>query len=179
MSSRYKREPVAAEVRFPSALMIPALPCPCPRCGRRMIIIETFPAGTQPTSSPAPTPIRIDTRDRLATSLAKRRSFRAAPYLSPAPLTRSPASSTAVTVFLLFSRLPQPRCALPSPQRPSPSTAATNSPWPLLQRRVPYRPRSRALALLRRQLSALVVAVVTQASEKPQQKRRGQIGPLP
>jgi Putative transposase/Transposase zinc-binding domain len=37
------------------------LPCPCPRCGSRMIIIETFAAGTQPISSPAPTPIRIDT----------------------------------------------------------------------------------------------------------------------
>jgi hypothetical protein len=37
------------------------LPCPCPRCGGRMIIIETFAEGTQPTSWPAPTPIRIDT----------------------------------------------------------------------------------------------------------------------
>ena len=37
------------------------LPCPCPRCGGRMIIIETFAAGMQPTSWPAPTAIRIDT----------------------------------------------------------------------------------------------------------------------
>jgi hypothetical protein len=37
------------------------LPCPCPRCGGRMIIIETFAEGTQPTSWPGPTPIRIDT----------------------------------------------------------------------------------------------------------------------
>ena len=39
------------------------LTCPCPRCGGRMIIIETFAAGMQPTSSPAPTstPIRVDT----------------------------------------------------------------------------------------------------------------------
>ena len=39
------------------------LPCPCPRCGGRMIIIETFAAGMQPTSSPAPppNPIRVDT----------------------------------------------------------------------------------------------------------------------
>ena len=36
------------------------LPCPCPRCGGRMIIIEVFAAGMQPTSWPAPT-IRIDT----------------------------------------------------------------------------------------------------------------------
>jgi len=38
-------------------------PCPCPRCGGRMIIIETFAAGMQPTSwpAPAPTPIRVDT----------------------------------------------------------------------------------------------------------------------
>jgi hypothetical protein len=37
------------------------LPCPCPRCGARMIIIETFLAGMQPTSWPVPGPIRIDT----------------------------------------------------------------------------------------------------------------------
>jgi hypothetical protein len=37
------------------------LPCPCPRCGCRLIIIETFAEGTQPTSWPLPTPIRIDT----------------------------------------------------------------------------------------------------------------------
>ena len=35
------------------------LSCPCPRCGGRMIIIETFAAGMQPTSSPAPTQIKI------------------------------------------------------------------------------------------------------------------------
>jgi hypothetical protein len=37
------------------------LPCLCPRCGGRMLIIETFAEGTQPTSWPLPTPIRIDT----------------------------------------------------------------------------------------------------------------------
>jgi hypothetical protein len=37
------------------------LPCPCPRGGGRMIIIETFAAGMQPSSWPAPTPISIDT----------------------------------------------------------------------------------------------------------------------
>jgi hypothetical protein len=37
------------------------LPCPCPRCGGRMIIIETFTAGMQPTLSLVATPIRIDT----------------------------------------------------------------------------------------------------------------------
>src|SRR5262249_28452502 len=37
------------------------LPCPCPRCGGRMIIIEVFAAGMQPTSWPVPTQIRIDT----------------------------------------------------------------------------------------------------------------------
>jgi hypothetical protein len=35
------------------------LPCPCPRCGGRMIIIETFAAGMQPTSWPAPAQIKI------------------------------------------------------------------------------------------------------------------------
>jgi hypothetical protein len=39
----------------------PQSTCPCPRCGSRMIIIETFAAGIQPTSYPAATPIRIDT----------------------------------------------------------------------------------------------------------------------
>jgi hypothetical protein len=39
------------------------LPCPCPRCGGRMIIIETFARGCEPTyrPAPAPTPIGIDT----------------------------------------------------------------------------------------------------------------------
>ena len=39
------------------------LPCPCPRCGGRMIVIEVFARGCQPTyrPTPAPTPIRIDT----------------------------------------------------------------------------------------------------------------------
>src|SRR5215472_9366761 len=35
------------------------LPCPCPRCGARMIVIETFAPGCQP--SWRPTPGRIDT----------------------------------------------------------------------------------------------------------------------
>jgi hypothetical protein len=39
------------------------LPCPCPRCGGHLIIIETFAAGTQPTPWPGPSPsnIRMDT----------------------------------------------------------------------------------------------------------------------
>jgi hypothetical protein len=39
------------------------LPCPCPRCGARMIVIEVFARGCEPTCrpTPAPTPIRIDT----------------------------------------------------------------------------------------------------------------------
>ena len=35
------------------------LPCPCPRCGARMIVIETFARGCEPRWRP--TPIRIDT----------------------------------------------------------------------------------------------------------------------
>jgi hypothetical protein len=40
----------------------PVLPCPCPRCGGRMIVIEVFERGCQPTYRPtsAPTPIGID-----------------------------------------------------------------------------------------------------------------------
>ena len=39
------------------------LPCPCPRCGGRMIVIEVFARGCEPRHrpTPAPTPIRIDT----------------------------------------------------------------------------------------------------------------------
>ena len=39
------------------------LPCPCPRCGGRMIVIEVFAPGCEPKyrPTPAPTPIRIDT----------------------------------------------------------------------------------------------------------------------
>jgi hypothetical protein len=35
------------------------LPCPCPRCGARMIVIEVFPPGCEPRWRP--TPDRIDT----------------------------------------------------------------------------------------------------------------------
>jgi hypothetical protein len=35
------------------------LPCPCPRCGARMIVIEVFARGCEPRWRP--TPIRIDT----------------------------------------------------------------------------------------------------------------------
>src|SRR5258708_32754812 len=35
------------------------LPCPCPRCGGRMIVIETFAPGCEPRWRPMP--IRIDT----------------------------------------------------------------------------------------------------------------------
>ena len=39
------------------------LPCPCPCCGGRMIIIETFARGCHPTRYPTPASqeIRIDT----------------------------------------------------------------------------------------------------------------------
>ena len=39
------------------------LPTPCPCCGGRMIIIETFARGCEPKPRPtsAPAPIRIDT----------------------------------------------------------------------------------------------------------------------
>jgi hypothetical protein len=39
------------------------LPCPCPRCGGRMRVIEVFARGCEPRYRPAPTPapIRIDT----------------------------------------------------------------------------------------------------------------------
>ena len=39
------------------------LPCPCPRCGARMLVIEVFAKGCEPRwrPTPAPLPIRIDT----------------------------------------------------------------------------------------------------------------------
>jgi Putative transposase/Transposase zinc-binding domain len=39
------------------------LPCPCPRCGGRMIVIEVFARGCEPRHrpTPAPAPIKIDT----------------------------------------------------------------------------------------------------------------------
>jgi hypothetical protein len=50
-----------ADQEKPAADDTRVLPCPCPRCGGRMIIIETFEAGMPPTSWPQPIPIRIDT----------------------------------------------------------------------------------------------------------------------
>ena len=39
------------------------LPCPCPRCGGRMIVIKVFVRGCEPRHRPTPAPasIRIDT----------------------------------------------------------------------------------------------------------------------
>jgi hypothetical protein len=37
------------------------MPRPCPCCGARMIVIETFERGCEPRHRPTPTPIRIDT----------------------------------------------------------------------------------------------------------------------
>ena len=37
------------------------LPCPCPRCGARMLVIEVFAKGCEPRWRPTPAPIRIDT----------------------------------------------------------------------------------------------------------------------
>jgi Putative transposase/Transposase zinc-binding domain len=50
--------PPASEPDHPSAL-----PCPCPRCGGRMIVIEIFERGTMPRhrASPVVAVIRIDT----------------------------------------------------------------------------------------------------------------------
>ena len=47
----------------PAAEQARMLPRPCPCCGGRMFIIETFARGGEPKhrATPAPVPIRIDT----------------------------------------------------------------------------------------------------------------------
>jgi hypothetical protein len=54
------KEPETPEETLDGSRMLPR-PCPC--CGSRMIIIETFARGRQPKHrpTPAPAPIRIDT----------------------------------------------------------------------------------------------------------------------
>ena len=54
-------EPEEEKAAAPDELRV--LPCPCPRCGGRMIVIEVFARGCEPRfrPMPAPTPIRIDT----------------------------------------------------------------------------------------------------------------------
>jgi hypothetical protein len=51
------------EEKAPGAEEPRVLPCPCPRCGGRMIVIEVFARGCEPRYRPTPTPapIRIDT----------------------------------------------------------------------------------------------------------------------
>jgi hypothetical protein len=55
------KQPEAAKPAPPSEPSV--LPHPCPCCGGRMIIIETFARGCQPKHQPTPAPaaIRIDT----------------------------------------------------------------------------------------------------------------------
>ena len=54
-------EPEAEKVAAPDEPRV--LTCPCPRCGGRIIVIDVFARGCQPTyrPTPPPTPIRIDT----------------------------------------------------------------------------------------------------------------------
>ena len=54
-------EPVEDKTTAPDEPRV--LPCPCPRCGGRMLVIEVFARGCEPRYRPAPTPtpIRIDT----------------------------------------------------------------------------------------------------------------------
>jgi len=55
-------EPVEEKAAAPDEPRV--LSCPCPRCGGRMIVIEVFARGCEPRyrpTTPAPTPIRIDT----------------------------------------------------------------------------------------------------------------------
>jgi Putative transposase len=58
VAPRATEEANAAETDQPCVL-----PHPCPCCGGRMLIIETFAPGCEPKYRPAPTmpPIRIDT----------------------------------------------------------------------------------------------------------------------
>jgi hypothetical protein len=56
-----------AKVPEPEKVVVPGeprvLPCPCPRCAGRMIVIEVFARGCEPRHRPTPArdPIRIDT----------------------------------------------------------------------------------------------------------------------
>ena len=56
-----------AKVAEPEKVVVPSeprvLPCPCPRCAGRMIVIEVFARGCEPRYRPTPArdPIRIDT----------------------------------------------------------------------------------------------------------------------
>ena len=54
-------EPEAEKVVLPDEPRV--LPCPCPRCGARMLVIEIFARGCEPRWRPTPmtAPIRIDT----------------------------------------------------------------------------------------------------------------------
>ena len=54
--------PPAADTQEPPDIATeipPVLPCPCPRCRGRMIVIETFAPGCEPRWRPMPS--RIDT----------------------------------------------------------------------------------------------------------------------
>jgi hypothetical protein len=53
--------PIAPEIPAASLDEPRVLPRPCPCCGGRMIVIETFARGCQPKHWPAPAAIRIDT----------------------------------------------------------------------------------------------------------------------
>src|SRR5208282_2184973 len=69
------------------------LPRPCPCCGGRMIVIETFARGCEPKHRPAPPPAAI----RIDTSCCRHRRSTTAPILA-IPAGSPPAANTLASV---------------------------------------------------------------------------------
>src|SRR5262245_66663916 len=63
------------------------LPCPCPRCGGRMIVIEVFERGCEPTYRPTSPPTPQDRHVMTAPRMTRRQaSHRSPPSRDPARL---------------------------------------------------------------------------------------------
>ena len=96
------------------------LPCPCPRCGGQMIVIEVFARGCEPTYRPTPAPTRRSTRhDRCSHC-----SPQSHPSRTPVIGQRRSRSPCRPSPLLQCNRKPMPRPFAGPPHTPAyPPTA--------------------------------------------------------
>src|SRR5262249_139355 len=97
------------------------LPCPCPRCGGRMIVIETFEAGRQPLNHPT-APQRITPSDPSSSDFPRLSTAMPSVHLAG----QEPAQQTCAPSCLL--RLKAPTQSPLSPFVAPSNAAAPHSP---------------------------------------------------
>ena len=178
------KQPEAAKAAAPSEPSV--LPHPCPCCGGRMIIIETFARGCQPKHQPTPAPARSGSTPHdavtagrtplrhLSLPLARRRPR---PRSHPSP--RFALRHTANRLARPAAGAVTPPCSPLLYGKPSTATAPTQHRQAIPRGSIPiapaapplpHRPRFRALALFGRRPYQRVEGLVIAGVQKPAQE---------